>query len=74
VGFGDYGPKSALEMIFCIIIMLFGEISFSFASGQFASILENTDEKIAEFDRKIFMLNRIYQQYHLPLDLFNKIK
>lgn len=39
VGYGDFGPKTELEKIFCIVTMIIGVISFSFASGSLASIL-----------------------------------
>ncbi len=43
VGYGDVDIRTPLEKIFCIVIMLVGVISFSFASGSLASILQNYD-------------------------------
>ena len=39
VGYGDFGPKTELEKVFCVITMIIGVVSFSFASGSLASIL-----------------------------------
>ena len=50
--------------------MLIGVISFSFASGSLASIMQNFDSQNAKFQEKIVVLNRIYKDYFLPLDLY----
>ena len=39
VGYGDYGPQSSAEKMFCIGTMIIGVIAFSFASGSLSSIL-----------------------------------
>lgn len=39
VGYGDIGPLTPVEKIFCIATMILGVIAFSFASGSLASIL-----------------------------------
>ena len=41
VGYGDIMAISILEKFFTIITMIIGVISFSFASGSLASILQN---------------------------------
>jgi hypothetical protein len=43
VGYGDISACTPSEQMFCIIIMIIGVISFSFASGSLASILQNSD-------------------------------
>lgn len=43
VGYGDVSISTMTEKIFCVIIMLVGVISFSFASGSLASILQSID-------------------------------
>jgi len=54
--------------------MIIGVISFSFASGSLASILQNYDSQNAKFQEKIIVLNRIYKDYFLPLDLYQRLK
>jgi hypothetical protein len=43
VGYGDYGPQTSMEKLFCIGTMIIGVIAFSFASGSLSSILQNAD-------------------------------
>lgn len=43
VGYGDVSISTKTEKIFCILSMLVGVISFSFASGSLASILSSID-------------------------------
>jgi hypothetical protein len=47
VGYGDISGQTSTEKIFCIIIMVVGVVSFSFASGALASIMQNYDSKNA---------------------------
>jgi hypothetical protein len=54
--------------------MIIGVISFSFASGSLASIFQNSDARDAQFEGKVYTLNRIYQKHCLPLDLYLRIK
>ena len=43
VGYGDIAAYNTFERIICIILMITGVISFSFASGSLSSILSNYD-------------------------------
>ena len=43
VGYGDISGTNNLERIFCSFLMLVGVISFSFANGSLASIIQNYD-------------------------------
>lgn len=74
VGYGDISGSTAVEKVFCIFIMLIGVLTFSFASGSLASILQNYDSSNAKYQEKLEVLNRIYGQYHLPLGMFQKLK
>lgn len=55
-------------------MMVIGVMAFSFANGALSSIIQNYDLSNAEYHERMEILNKIYQQYHLPLDLFNRIK
>lgn len=74
VGYGDISGSNTIEMIFCISIMIIGVIAFSFATGSLASILQNYDVQNAKFQEKVLILNRIYKNYFLPLDLYQRLK
>jgi hypothetical protein len=43
VGYGDIDLNSNIEMIFCIVVMIIGVLSFSYSSASLASILQNYD-------------------------------
>lgn len=45
VGFGDYHPKSNAERIFCIIVLLFGVMVFSYIMGVFIEMIESVKLK-----------------------------
>ncbi len=44
VGYGDISAVSMSEKILCIILMIIGVISFSFATGSLSSIIANYDQ------------------------------
>lgn len=44
VGYGDIAAHNTIERIICIVLMITGVISFSFASGSLSSILSNYDQ------------------------------
>ena len=43
VGYGDISAISKSEKVLCIILMIIGVISFSFATGSLSSIIANYD-------------------------------
>lgn len=74
VGYGDISGTNDVERLFCSVAMIIGVISFSFANGSLASIIQNYDQSNAIYQEKMIVLNRIYKEFKLPLDLFIKIK
>lgn len=74
VGYGDISGSTPVERVFCIVIMVVGVISFSFASGSLASIMQDYDSKNAVFNEKMKKLKKIYSDYNIPYDLYGKIK
>jgi hypothetical protein len=49
VGYGDICAVSKTEKIMCIILMIIGVVSFSFATGSLSSIIVNYDQFEAVF-------------------------
>ena len=47
VGYGDVSASTFPEHVFCIVLMIFGVITFTFTSGALASILNNLDQTSA---------------------------
>ena len=59
MGYGDITAYNLMEQIFCIVLMMIGVVSFSFATGALSSILTNLDSKEAALKEKIATLNDI---------------
>jgi hypothetical protein len=70
VGYGDISAFSIYEKIFCIMLMLIGVLSFSFATGALSSIIASYDSKEAQLKEKIATLNDLKQAYDLDVDMF----
>ena len=49
VGYGDITISTPMEKVFCICIMIIGVVSFTFASGSLASILQSIDNQNAHY-------------------------
>ena len=47
VGYGDISGINTIERIYCIIIMLIGVLTFSYATGMLSQILSNLDSENA---------------------------
>lgn len=74
VGYGDISGGTAIEKVYCVLVMLIGVLAFSVASGTLTSILSNYDTQNAEFQEQLQILNKLYQEYQLPLRLYSKLK
>ena len=74
VGYGDINGGNTVERSISIMIMLIGVIAFSFATGSLSSILSNYDQANAKLQERISILNRIFKEYYLPLDLYERLR
>ena len=74
VGYGDIAGTTTLEMIFCSFIMIIGVISYSYATGTLASIMQNYDNHNASYQEKINILNKAQKEYNIPSDLYIHLK
>lgn len=72
VGYGDISAINAAEKLLCILLMIIGVISFSFATGSLSSIIANFDSSEAQLKEKLSTLNAIQDEYLIDLELFNK--
>jgi biopolymer transport protein ExbB/TolQ len=73
VGYGDITARSLAEKLLCILLMLIGVISFSFATGAISSIITNQDTAEAKLKEKMQTLESIQTEYQIEKDLFNRI-
>ena len=55
-------------------MMIIGVVAFSYANGTLSSIIQNYDQTNAEFADRLMILNRIYKEYCLPLDLYIRLQ
>jgi len=53
VGYGDISPKSTLERLYCMVLMITGVMIFTFISGALSSILSSIDTKQAGLQEKV---------------------
>ena len=73
VGYGDISAHTLPERIFCIHLMLFGVISFTFLAGALSSILQNFDKSEAELQEKIQFVNKLSVQFNIKGALHQEI-
>jgi hypothetical protein len=73
VGFGDIHAYSVGEKVLCILLMLIGVISFSFATGALSSIISNYDSSQAKLKEKIATLNEIKNDYKIGPELYDDL-
>ena len=74
VGFGDISAHSIGEKIVCILMMLIGVISFSFATGSLSSIIANYDASQAQLKEKLATLNELKKQYDIGPGLYEQLR
>lgn len=74
VGYGDISATNELERIFAIVIMILGQVAFSYGISALGQIITHMDQSTARFEERIMILNRIYRDCCLPLSLYTRIK
>lgn len=60
--------------MFCIFIMLMGVIGFSLATSTLTQLISEYDTSNKKLNDKMETLKRIYDEYFLPLDLYDRVK
>lgn len=67
VGYGDISGSNAIERIFCIIVMCVGVTSFAAGTSALTNYISNTDSEDKNLNDKFEILDKLYQDYCLPL-------
>lgn len=67
VGYGDISGSNDAEKLFCIIVMIVGVTSFAAGTSTLTNLLQTFDMENKNVQEKIEVLNRIYNEYYLPL-------
>ena len=73
VGFGDISGGTSAERVICIVLMLAGVISFSFATGTLSSIIANYDSSKAKLKEKMAILHELRVDYRIGQKLFDDL-
>lgn len=74
VGYGDISANNPIEQIFCIVIMLMGVIGFSLATSTLTQLLSDYESSNKKLNEKMEVLKKVYDQYCLPLTLYDRVK
>jgi hypothetical protein len=74
VGYGDYVAKTLIEKVFCLCIMTFGVLTYSFFIGALSSIVNNINEKNKEMNTKLQVLSQIKDEYNMSEEVFLKAR
>ncbi|CDW85371.1 cation channel family protein [Stylonychia lemnae] len=74
IGYGDITVRTPIEQVFCIMLLVVGVVSFSFAIGSLSSILSSLDAKAAKLKEKLQILSEIQSEYKIPYDLFRRLR
>ena len=52
IGYGDFSPKTKLEKVVVIVIMILGIAFFSYIMGNFSGVLASYKSKVGEGTKK----------------------
>lgn len=74
VGYGDITISNDLERVFAMLFMITGQIGLTYAISLLGTILSNWNYESSNLQEKIGVLNNIYRDYKLPLDLYTRLK
>ena len=74
VGYGDISATNSFEKVFCIVIMVLGVTAFAAGTSELTNLLSNYDQENAVLQEKLHILNRIFKEYSLPLELYESAK
>ena len=73
IGYGDISIKNNLEIIYTIMLLIFGVMTYTFFVSSLSTLFEIKEKKILDYKEKLKLLNEIDSIYELPKDLLNKI-
>ena len=74
VGYGDILATNSIEQFFCIFIMLMGVVGFSLATSTLTNIVSDYESSNKKLNEKMDVLKRVYDEYYLPIDLYDRVK
>ena len=70
VSYGNAFAYNDIERVFGLCIMLFGGFLMTYSISVVGSIMQGLDMSNAQIEERMGIVNRLYQEYSLPYDLF----
>lgn len=74
IGYGDITPKTNIQTIYTMGVMILGVAMYGYVIGNIASLLSNLDISRAHFQEKLNMVNSFLRYKKIPLPLANRIR
>lgn len=74
VGYGDITPTTVPQIIYTMIVMMFGVAVYGYVIANISTLLVNKDEAKARYVSKIEELNAFFTDKCLPYELQEKIR
>ncbi|KAL4456067.1 hypothetical protein ABPG74_014028 [Tetrahymena malaccensis] len=74
VGYGDFTPKTDLERIIDVVIILIGCVLFGYSIGKIGTILQSITKNRENLIQSMGGVNLYMRQNNIELDLQNKIR
>ena len=71
IGYGDIAIKNDLEIIYTILLLIFGVMSYTFFVSSISELYKK--EKMINYKDKIKILDEIDSMYKLPRELYSRI-
>jgi hypothetical protein len=76
IGYGDYCPNhdNNAQIIYTIIVELFGVSMFSYAIANVSSLVTNLDVAKSSYQRRLDEVNAYMRSQHIPTDLQERVR
>ncbi|HZK19428.1 MAG TPA: cyclic nucleotide-binding domain-containing protein [Treponemataceae bacterium] len=76
IGYGDYGPdhNSNVQIIYTIIVQVFGVGMFSYVIANVSSLISNLDIARSAYQQRLEEVNSYMRSQHIPSELQHKVR
>ena len=74
VGYGDITPRTTLERMYSMVIMLLGILLISFLICIYRSLVSSMVKKQREINEKLDVLKKIKKEFNLGKDIYEKVR
>lgn len=73
IGYGDITPRGTDQILFVIMVQIFGAAMYGLVIGNIAGLLANIDVAKTQYKEKLEKLNAFFKYRNIPADLKHKI-